>query len=599
MTREEAIKRIKVRFDKLALDDKDIKAIQTLIPELCENEDERIRKKCIELIKRVIPSGNTHSQESKEILDCIAYLEKQKEQNLELYYDKELDSAARKFYFSGGADSPVDSTGLVPIVRMAEFGATWMKKKMEKEQKPTEELVYRMNGLMQEYVKSGKDEEEQEHRLKCYHLFWDALGDSEFFKQKEQKPSINIDQLKSLMLQYLQEAANEKDDSDIEADTDKWARKILGYDFEQKPVEFLSKRKVYDIMNKLTELSTSELIPFESEEYVKIHEITSDVNSLLDYPIEQKPVEKLEDIHNRGYVKGVKDAYNNVNEAKVILKKLEKENPKPVEWKPTKEQMVALNWAADGMLDNRSLVAGDIKAGLRSLYNDLQTKSIQTVEWSEEDSDNLERVDNYLWMLDDYVGDDYAMPQGKTDNIRGNIQGILSPWLKSLPERFNLQQIQEWSDEDESQLDDIEKAISNYYDLNHAPQYHYWLEQKLKSIRSQPKQEWSEKDEKILNELLDHCNTENATWYNWLKSLRPPLKDKEMKLKILKYLSTRCSSLEFEEVENYLNNLRPSWKPSEEQMEALDKVLYYVPEEIGIPIAEIYGHFNKMKKKLM
>lgn len=41
------------------------------------------------------------------------------------------------------------------------------------------------------------------------------------------------------------------------------------------------------------------------------------------------------------------------------------------------------------------------------------------------------------------------------------------------------------------------------------------------------------------------------------------------------------------------------WKPSKEQMEALDKALYYVPEEIGIPIAEIYGHFNKMKKKLM
>lgn len=39
------------------------------------------------------------------------------------------------------------------------------------------------------------------------------------------------------MLQYLQEAANEKDDLDIEADTDKWARKILGYDFEQKPAD--------------------------------------------------------------------------------------------------------------------------------------------------------------------------------------------------------------------------------------------------------------------------------------------------------------------------------------------------------------------------
>ena len=183
---------------------------------------------------------------------------------------------------------------------------------------------------------------------------------------------------------------------------------------------------------------------------------------------------------------------------------------------------------------------------------------------------------------------------------------------------------------------------------------------------------WSEEDEKILDELLDHCNTENATWYKWLKSLRPqkldasklenfdpvdvlhrikkewpmawekvvgkqewseedekrmsdiidiiksdspwsleeeakhiallkslrpPLKDKEMKLKILKYLSTRCSSLEFEEVEDYLNNLRPSWKPSEEQMEAyhailLNNTMYYTKthEELFISL------YNDLKK---
>lgn len=58
----------------------------------------------------------------------------------------------------------------------------------QKEQKPdTEELVYRLNGLMQEYIKEGKDDEEREHRLKCYQLFWDALGDSLFFE--EQKPA--------------------------------------------------------------------------------------------------------------------------------------------------------------------------------------------------------------------------------------------------------------------------------------------------------------------------------------------------------------------------------------------------------------------------
>ena len=44
--------------------------------------------------------------------------------------------------------------------------------------------------------------------------------------------------------------------------------------------------------------------------------------------------------------------------------------------------------------------------------------------------------------------------------------------------------------------------------------------------------------------------------------------DREMRMKILKYLSTRCSVIEYEEVENWLNNLRPQphWKPSKEQM---------------------------------
>ena len=46
----------------------------------------------------------------------------------------------------------------------------------------------------------------------------------------------------------------------------------------------------------------------------------------------QKPADRPEDIHNRGYVKGVEDAYNNVGEAKVILKKLAKDKPKPTEW---------------------------------------------------------------------------------------------------------------------------------------------------------------------------------------------------------------------------------------------------------------------------
>jgi hypothetical protein len=62
-------------------------------------------------------------------------------------------------------------------------------------------------------------------------------------KQKEPLPIPNkFSGLKSLMLQYLQSAANRKDDTEIESDTDLWGRKILDYVWkydekqkEQKP----------------------------------------------------------------------------------------------------------------------------------------------------------------------------------------------------------------------------------------------------------------------------------------------------------------------------------------------------------------------------
>ena len=113
-----------------------MEALETLIPELRESEDERIRKGIIEIIKAV--SGP----------DCDVYLDEKKQEKY----------------------------------------IAWL----EKQKEDKEELVYRMNGLMQEYVKAGKDDAEKDHRYKCYQLFWDALEDSEFFKQKEQKPEIEI-----------------------------------------------------------------------------------------------------------------------------------------------------------------------------------------------------------------------------------------------------------------------------------------------------------------------------------------------------------------------------------------------------------------------
>ena len=262
MTREEAIKLVKRIKGAMVYTEEEKEALETLIPELRESEDERIREELIgglmwqrdnlEAIgphddNTILPGftmkvGNIidylrKQKEQKEIplmngdadmyfdewnqqnqnptkrqcfeegmkyaqrlkkgqdwnkkpcLTCQEYekghkqgytegctagynkamkeVDEQKEQKPELYYDKELDSAAREFYFSGGAYSPVDSTGLVPIVRMAEFGATWMKKRMEKGQKPIqpnierEYIEKRLRGLIDkegEYYRGAREE---------------------------------------------------------------------------------------------------------------------------------------------------------------------------------------------------------------------------------------------------------------------------------------------------------------------------------------------------------------------------------------------------------------------------------------------------------
>ena len=93
MERSEAIERIKARYDKWALDNEDMKAIQALIPELKESEDERIRK-AIEGTIRVY--GKTQGEWLCgydmdtlviHLREAFGALERQKEQKHSLNFD--------------------------------------------------------------------------------------------------------------------------------------------------------------------------------------------------------------------------------------------------------------------------------------------------------------------------------------------------------------------------------------------------------------------------------------------------------------------------------------------------------------------------------
>ncbi len=158
------------------LDDADKRDALRFFPELAETEDERVREKCMAIISKWTDENDRQ--------ECLAYLEKQKENK--------------------------------------------------------DELVYRLNGLMQDYIKEGKDDEEKEHRLKCYQLFWDALEDTNF-DQKEQK-STNIDYISGIREELLSIENNAKDIGGLTES--QWvairaAHRLLGeyIEQEQKPTD--------------------------------------------------------------------------------------------------------------------------------------------------------------------------------------------------------------------------------------------------------------------------------------------------------------------------------------------------------------------------
>jgi len=130
------------------------------------------------------------------------------------------------------------------------------------------------------------------------------------------------------------------------------------------------------------------------------------------------------------------------------------------------------------------------------------------------------------------------------------------------------------TDEQFPPLEGLDAIKAKYYDEG----FKNGFDEGIESVKPA---EWSDEDEKILNELLDHCNTENATWYNFLKSLCPQSKiewsekDYIMMQDLIDLLwiiqgSSNIKPGTASKYEQWLKSLRPHWKPSEEQMKILN-----------------------------
>ena len=176
----------------------------------------------------------------------------------------------------------------------------------------------------------------------------------------------------------------------------------------------------------------------------------------------------------------------------------------------------------------------------KSLGEEDEQKEQKSAEWSEEDSDILR---------DAICATDILAKDFKKDNPHlAKTLRVAKEWLESLPERFTLQPKQEWSEFD---ADCLRRAI--WYVENPAPSVIkdtnlvLWLKslplnlkKKNEDVKKLCSNEWSEEDVRNL--------------YNIIYATYDTYKNNE---EYKKNLTT------------WLKSLRPHWKPSEEQMEAL------------------------------
>ena len=146
--------------------------------------------------------------------------------------------------------------------------------------------------------------------------------------------------------------------------------------------------------------------------------------------------------------------------------------------------------------------------------------------WSEEDEGELQNAIDAL----EFLGKKgvYKSESGYDAALQD------ASWLKSLPERFNLQPKQEWSEEDEQWLESIIREYERrlFVDKDHAAVIQIKIDF-LKSLRNRPKPSdtWKPSEEQMnaLNEIINTLAEskhphESDYLFNMLNGLRKNLK---------------------------------------------------------------------------
>ena len=113
MKTKEAIERVKARFDKWALDEEDLAALQALGLVPMESKDERIRKALIHLINE--QDGFLTAINGISVKDIIAYLERQKDKRELDFSEGKVEGVKQTCQEIKDAMSLFEPKGLTPF----------------------------------------------------------------------------------------------------------------------------------------------------------------------------------------------------------------------------------------------------------------------------------------------------------------------------------------------------------------------------------------------------------------------------------------------------------------------------------------------------
>lgn len=143
------------------------------------------------------------------------------------------------------------------------------------------------------------------------------------------------------------------------------------------------------------------------------------------------------------------------------------------------------------------------------------SKTLKSAGWSEEDeSRRLSTIEDLENVYEDTYNRHFS-EFTSMDNRNAILKGIKEniDWLKSLKYRVQPQPKQEWNKHDETLLNCCLGAINttDYFDKDNKDEMDNWLISLKERVQPQPKQEWSEEEQQIIKDaasfILANINT--------------------------------------------------------------------------------------------